>query len=333
MPEIQKSITQIICRNHDHILSDPTYPYRLFCQELLQFPVGLVEKVDRVVEEIIESAYAGNLPLGGVFHSLPYYLYLRAPSQMFREVFVETARKISHLPRSLEGAWLHPRGRFGGGHALLLDSFQEEAAQIAILSRLPESSGAEPEICVEQFRIVRQILRDPSTGLWHNGRGWIAEDPQALSPAAWSRGHGWVLRGLMTSILNLSPGASRDELISMFRESAENLVPVVDTKGMWAVLLDQPSAPEVSGSAMIAAVFLSAVRLNLLPEQPYRPLALKTAETVFTEYVDSEGRISGVCPGPGPLIDQESYLVEEFSCEDSHGPFALCALASAVLDT
>jgi rhamnogalacturonyl hydrolase YesR len=333
MPDIDKVIAQIVSRNFDQILKEPEYPYRLLCQELLQFPVGRVEDVDRIAENIIDASLTGTLPIAGVFHSLSYALFLRTQRPEFRQMFVDGVRKHQSLPRSPEGVWLHPRGRFGKGYALLLDSLQEEASQTAILSTLPDASGDEAARCVEQFRLMRQILRDPATGFWRNGRGWLDEDPQALSPAPWSRGHGWLMRGLLTSILNLSPGAEREELVAMLRETAESLISVVDARGMWPVLLDRPSAPEVSGSAMIAAVFLSAVSLDLLPDHPYHEVSLQTAETVFTDYVDAEGRITGVCPGPGPLMEVESYLGKEFSLEDPHGPFAVCALASAVLQT
>ena len=60
---------------------------------------------------------------------------------------------------------------------------------------------------LEQFRIHRRVLRNPETGLWSQGRGWL-DDPEELSPGAWSRSHGCLIRVVVETLEYLPPNTA-----------------------------------------------------------------------------------------------------------------------------
>ncbi len=53
--------------------------------------------------------------------------------------------------------------------------------------------------------IFRNILRNPETGLWQQGRNW-GKDTGFISPGHWNRGQGWVLKRMVDSMDYLPAG-------------------------------------------------------------------------------------------------------------------------------
>jgi len=294
--------------------------------------------------EVLERTLRGNdalltLPFCNLLHALGELLLM--PSLWERHLR-ELREMLSRAVVSPEGAWLHPAPN-AGGWALLLDGFQEEASRLAKGAKLLRGITGETEtaevwegLCMRQFQIHRDILRDPRTGLWHNGRGWIAREPGQLSPGAWSRGHGWLLRGLVESMEALPrDGVPFQTLRGMLLELSETLGNLQDAEGMWHVLLQRPpedSAAESSGSALIAAAWLKALRLDLLPAS-CGAAAMRTARALARRFVDAEGRVLSVSPGPGPLSSETPYLNNALADGDAHGDLAISFLLSECLRT
>jgi rhamnogalacturonyl hydrolase YesR len=313
-------------------LTDSAYPARLFLQAVLEAPEPCAEAVDLAREQVIEHfQYPVPGLENGPFNHLAHAMFNATGSVEWWACFEESARGVLDLPRSPEGAWMHPRGRFGPGFAVLLDSFQEEAVQLLLLAqrlraRDPEGADGLEEQALEQFRLHRRILRNPDTGLWHNGRGWIPEDPAALSPGAWSRGHGWLLRGCVAAVDTLPSGDRRTELEAMFREIVATLLPLRNGDGYWPVLLnraEEGSPSETSGTAMISTAILKAERIGVhLPSQAFEA-GREALDRLLANCVDDRGEVMGVCPGPGPLVDEALYRGGGFSGDKSHGAFAL----------
>jgi hypothetical protein len=196
----------------------------------------------------------------------------------------ESYRMRDSLRRSPEGAVCI---NHQGGHYLLIDYLQQYAARMARAGHLSGDSSFFRE-CVHQFALYRAILRDPGSGLYRQGRGWLA-DPQQLSPACWSRGQGWLLRGMVNSLEYLPPGSPyAAELKCYLVEFADALLAVQDRKGMWHTLPCLPHAesyPEVSGTGMIARYLAVAIRNGFLQGAQYRRAvrnALRGLETYRT---------------------------------------------------
>ena len=244
----------------------------------------------------------------GPFNSLLFSLAEATGRGAWFSRFEKLALSVFELPRSPEGAWLHPRGQFGDGHAVLLDSFQEEAARLVKLAkryRLTGEEGRAGELekeAVVQFRIHRRILRNPATGLWHNGRGWREEDSMALSPGAWSRGHGWLLRGLVSCLEVLPEGAARVQIASLFLETVDTLLPLRNPNGCWPVLLHRAgtgSPTETSGSAMMASALLKAERLRIPLPKGAAAAAGECVSRLAHDCLSETGEVSRVCPVRG----------------------------------
>lgn len=220
------------------------------------------------------------------------------------------------------------------GAPMLLDLMQDYA------SRLAHTAGitGDESLCGEstaQFQIYRQILRDPASGLYSQGRGFLS-DPMRLSPGAWSRGHGWLIRGMVDS-LEMMPRHTDSfrQLQKYLKELADSLLAVQDKEGMWHQLLNLPfenSYPETSGTALIAANLAKAWNLNLLDDSKYRDAALCAYRSV-AQQVGDDGSIAGTCKAPGPLYSIEGYVHTPGEPNDPHGLFAVlfaCAEISRI---
>jgi rhamnogalacturonyl hydrolase YesR len=210
------------------------------------------------------------------------------------------------------------------GRPMLVDLLQDYASRLAQTSAITGDKSLS-EDCVEQFRIYHHVLCDQKTGLYSQGRGFLP-DPAKCSPGAWSRGHGWLMRGMVES-LDVIPrnNASYAELLGYLHELANALLAVQDQNGMWHQLLHLPfedSYPETSGSALIAAYLAKAWRLKLLPDLKYRDAALRAFRSVAKQ-VDERGTIAGTCKGPGPLRSIDDYLRTQGEPNDPHGLFAV----------
>jgi len=309
------------------------YPIRVAWEEAIQDPASGI-----LGTEVAEALSASKAPASAPFNGLCFALYQSTGDSKWRDVFVEEALRplAPDFPRSVEGAWTHPRGRQLGGRGVLIDSFQEEASRViklAWLIRRGDASGADPEqleaAAVEQFCIHRQILRDPDTGLWHNARDWVG--PERLSPGFWSRGHGWLLRGLWQSIRYLPEGNQGELLKDLLRDLAGCLLKVRTNEGLWPAMLGEAEASPVepSGSAMVAAVFQSAAREGVL-EPRFGSVAEEAAKALLAGYLTEEGVVLGACPGPGPLRDPSPYYSPVNWPEDEpHGIAGFAALARA----
>jgi rhamnogalacturonyl hydrolase YesR len=185
--------------------------------------------------------------------------------------------------------------------------------------------GGDPawfDIAAHQFPSHAAVLKHPD-GLWGLGRGWVA-DAAAPSPGGWSRGHGWLLRGL-SETLHWLPRMHprRAELQALLVETVQTLAPLQDDEGMWHVLLHRPcveSAPETSGTGLMAHAIALAVAGGDLPAQPWTDIARRAIAAVCRQ-VGPGGAVAGACVTPGLLLDdsEELYLHKSPPPDDHHG--------------
>lgn len=218
---------------------------------------------------------------------------------------------------------------------LAVDYMQEFAARLASAAAL----GGDPawfDVAAHQFPGYAEALRDPRSGLWHLGRDW-GDRPGTVSPGAWSRGHGWVVRGLVETLRWLPddhPG--RAPLRSLLEQTLESLAPRQDAEGMWHVLVHRgwdESEAETSGTSLIAYGIARAVANGDLRRDPWAEVAMKAIEAVHHR-VDERGVVHAVCSSPGLLWDEDElrYLRRPLPPGDSHGrPTVLYALLGAQL--
>ena len=135
-----------------------------------------------------------------------------------------------------------------------------------------------------------------------------------------------MIRGMVDTLLLLPPESEEAaEMRGYLREVADALLEVQQPDGMWHCLLHRPAAdspPETSGTALIAGNLAIAVASGFLDREPYTEAA-KRAFAALPEYIDADGTIRSVSPGPGPLSEVEPWAVERFPPGDEHGPFAI----------
>lgn len=271
---------------------------------------------------------------GQPFCHLNYKVYEATGDKAYIQPFVsESERYRNEVARSPEGAIAHYADQ--PGRHLLIDQLQDYAARMARAGQLSDDQTCFTE-CAEQFRIYRSIVRDPETGLWCQGRGWL-DDPMELSPGAWSRGQGWLIRGLVDSLCAL-PRDSKEfaEVQGYLQELAEALLAAQAPDGMWHQLLHLPpeqSAPDSTGTGLIIYNFARALDEGYLDDPRVRKSAAKAFDAL-TQYITPEGVVLQACPGPGPLRSIEPYLGKDGKIEDgeSHGPFCVIyACAGKVL--
>ena len=323
-------------------LRDGTAEARGYRRDLaLEALLRLARAADRaeyrefVFEEVRRSGLTPETPVSfraQPFGSLTSLLAEESGDRAWLDVFLKESRAYRReIPRTPEGAITHPRGKArGGGDAVLIDALQEYAGRMARTGRL---TGDEEyfEEAVRQFRLHRAIVRDPATGLWSQGRGWIGGEPDRLSPGAWSRGHGWLIRGMVETLRSLPPeSAGAAELRGYLEELADALLPLQRPDGLWPTLLHRPpedSPPEVSGTALIAGYLGIALADGFLEGDGYEAAA-RRAYAALPRFVRADGVIESVSPGPGPLEAEAPYAVAAFPPGEEHGPFALFTAAT-----
>ncbi|MCK4990055.1 MAG: glycoside hydrolase family 88 protein [Bacteroidales bacterium] len=256
------------------------------------------------------------------FCSYNYALYRATGNKDFVNPYVsETVRMMKEVKRTPEGA---VQLRHKDKNYVLIDYVQEYCSRMARAGSLTGDTMFYKE-CADQYEIYREMLRNPETGLYSMGRGWLP-DKTELSPGAWSRGHGWLMRGIVPALEAAPPqSTSYFRLQAVLEEMADALLKVQDENGMWHQLPHLPfdkSYPETSGTGMIAYNLAVAYKKGFLKDEKYRDAALLAASEL-NKYVTEDGAVLGACVGPGPLRSIENYLDNPAEPDDGHGPQAI----------
>ncbi len=197
-----------------------------------------------------------------------------------------------------------------------------------------------------QFRTVRQKMFDPATGLYRHGYDasgeafWAGENGCSKNP--WLRSLGWFSAALIDVTAEIAPGHEdfRQEMVSIARELAENLLPYIDKDSgmLWQVphrIGEVGNYPETSGSAMVAYFYLKGARLGIL-DASYAAVGKGIFQSICSRYLTAtDGRLNlgGIClvAGLGPENNRrrdgsyEYYISEPIVENDAKGlaPFLM----------
>lgn len=197
-----------------------------------------------------------------------------------------------------------------------------------------------------QFAVVRQVLRDPASGLyvhgWDERRAERWSDPQTgRSPHVWARAMGWFAMAIV-DCLEPWPGERTDglePLADLLVEVAAALETVRSPAGLWWQVATHGGATgnyeESSASLMIAYALLKGARSGVLAPR-YATLGRTAVQAVIDRHLtmDALGGICGVAGlGNTPYRDgsYDYYVSERVVANDPKGVGALfMALAEAV---
>lgn len=275
-------------------------------------------------------------------------LYEQTRDDRYKTAADRLRRQLAKQPRTSQGAFWHKQ-RYPG--QLWLDGVYMAMPFLAHYSRSFESGSSFDEV-LNEFRVTREHLRNPSSGLYVHAWDELKKQPWAdpatgLSRLYWGRGLGWFSMALV-DVLDHIPDEDvrhREPLLAMVRELAPALAAVQDEdSGTWWQILDQPRAAgnylESSSSAMFSYFFAKATRRGYLPDT-YRPLALRAFDGLLQEFIrvypDGKVSLTNQCLVAGLGYGRDGsyryYMSEPVSKDDpkATGPFILAAVEIARL--
>lgn len=289
----------------------PSYTNDLTLEGLLSLYVALKE--EKYVNYVLNNHKKRNIPNKDLlnwkqnpFTCLSYEIYEVTGDASFIDGFVDEAyRYRKEALFTKEGMLAHRKNTL-----TLIDNLQAYATWMA---RAGYISGDESffEECVKQYRLYTESLLDEN-GLYSQGRGW-ADDESFISPGAWCRGQGWVIKGMVESLKYLPKHSSyHKEMKTYMTNFSRNLMKFQDKRGMWHQLVEEMcSYPETSGSSLIA------YSLNISKLSEEASLSAQKCVEALVGFVKN-GNILNCSFGTGPLQTKEAYRYRVAIVSDTH---------------
>ena len=233
-------------------------------------------------------------------------LYDLTGKEKYRKAIELVRSQLSTMPRTPEGNFWHkliyPNQVWLDGIYMALPFYMEYE------KRFDAQKDCE-DIC-RQIANVEIRMRDSKTGLYYHGydasrKMYWADPDTGCSPNFWLRAEGWFILGLVDVLeimKDLPMGAESVHLQHMLLDLAKALSKYQDPSGLWYQLIDLPELAgnylETSGTALISAALLKAVRLGFLPES-FRAVGEKAFYGIvdhrLTKNADGTPCVTGIC--------------------------------------
>ena len=233
-------------------------------------------------------------------------MYGLTGKEKYRKAIELVRSQLSTMPRTPEGNFWHkliyPNQVWLDGIYMALPFYMEYE------KRFDAKKDCE-DIC-RQIANVEIRMRDPKTGLYYHGydasrKMYWADPDTGCSPNFWLRAEGWFIRGLVDVLeimKDLPMQAESVHLQHMLLDLARALSKYQDPSGLWYQLIALPELEgnylETSGTALISAALLKAVRLGFLPES-FRAIGEKAFYGIvdhrLTKNADGTPCVTGIC--------------------------------------
>jgi rhamnogalacturonyl hydrolase YesR len=243
--------------------------------------------------------------------------YLQSTDKWIQEaVRRESGTIVYHGPQALLGSLID-----------MLQAYMLRLCRAAVLSNDRQYA----EEAVNQYRLYKKELRNPISGCFHQGKGWLEND--AISPSPWSRGQGWIVHGLVHCLPLLQSWPDlQEELRANFEELLSDLLKWQTASGFWNQLIDRPaeSLPDTSGTALITESLILGVKNGYLIGDKYQKSAEQAWE-VLKQQVDEDGFVDQACKGPGTIWKIEPWLNTRAPNGEPHGIFSMLFVCNAIL--
>lgn len=270
-------------------------------------------------------------------------VYKRSGKEKYRKAVAKLYGQLQRQPRTAEGNFWH---KAIYPNQVWLDGLYMAQVFYARYTTEMENCRGYEDI-LQQYRVVRQHMYDPETGLYRHGYDasgkafWAQENGCSKNP--WLRSLGWFSASLIDVTSEIAPGHDdfRNEMCALARELAENLLPYIDpeTHMLYQVpnqIGREGNYPETSGSAMIAYFYLKGARLGML-DASYAAVGAEIFASICRRYLtETDGKLNlgGIClvAGLGPENNRrrdgsyEYYISEPVVENDAKGlaPFLMC---------
>ena len=235
-----------------------------------------------------------------------FTLYDLTGKEKYRKAIELVRSQLSTMPRTPEGNFWHkliyPNQVWLDGIYMALPFYMEYE------KRFDAQKDCE-DIC-RQIANVEIRMRDPKTGLYYHGydasrKMYWADPDTGCSPNFWLRAEGWFILGLVDVLeimMDLPMQAESVHLQHMLLDLAKALSKYQDPSGLWYQLIALPELEgnylETSGTALISAALLKAVRLGFLPES-FRAVGEKAfygiVDRRLTKNADGTPCVTGIC--------------------------------------
>lgn len=235
-----------------------------------------------------------------------FTLYDLTGKEKYRKALELVRSQLSTMPRTPEGNFWHkliyPNQVWLDGIYMALPFYMEYE------KRFDAQKDCE-DIC-RQIANVEIRMRDPKTGLYYHGydasrKMYWADPDTGCSPNFWLRAEGWFILGLVDVLeimKDLPMGAESVHLQHMLLDLAKALSKYQDPSGLWYQLIALPELAgnylETSGTALISAALLKAVRLGFLPKS-FRAVGEKAFYGIvdhrLTKNADGTPCVTGIC--------------------------------------
>ena len=235
-----------------------------------------------------------------------FTLYDLTGKEKYRKALELVRSQLSTMPRTPEGNFWHkliyPNQVWLDGIYMALPFYMEYEKRF-------DAQKDCQDIC-RQIANVEIRMRDPKTGLYYHGydasrKMYWADPDTGCSPNFWLRAEGWFIRGLVDVLeimKDLPMQAESVHLQHMLLDLAKALSKYQDPSGLWYQLIALPELEgnylETSGTALISAALLKAVRLGFLPES-FRAVGEKAfygiVDRRLTKNADGTPCVTGIC--------------------------------------
>ena len=267
-----------------------------------RFMSGFVQEDDRIrTYDPAEYSLDNVNPAKNLFP-----LYDLTGKEKYRKALELVRSQLSTMPRTPEGNFWHkliyPNQVWLDGIYMALPFYMEYE------KRFDAQKDCE-DIC-RQIANVENRMRDPKTGLYYHGydasrKMYWADPDTGCSPNFWLRAEGWFILGLVDVLeimKDLPMQAESVHLQHMLLDLAKALSKYQDPSGLWYQLIALPELEgnylETSGTALISAALLKAVRLGFLPES-FRAVGEKAFYGIvdhrLTKNADGTPCVTGIC--------------------------------------
>ena len=235
-----------------------------------------------------------------------FTLYDLTGKEKYRKALELVRSQLSTMPRTPEGNFWHkliyPNQVWLDGIYMALPFYMEYEKRF--------DAQKDCEDIGRQIANVEIRMRDPKTGLYYHGydasrKMYWADPDTGCSPNFWLRAEGWFILGLVDVLeimMDLPMQAESVHLQHMLLDLAKALSKYQDPSGLWYQLIALPELEgnylETSGTALISAALLKAVRLGFLPES-FRAVGEKAfygiVDRRLTKNADGTPCVTGIC--------------------------------------